>query len=470
MNSPKLTILLSGLAGGMAWGIRGQYGHETGAMMFGVLVGLLLLMRHGAALPSITAARAVALMAVGVSFGGSMTYGQTLGLTHDAALVGNGAALGWGLFGCFLKGGIWIGFAGLFLGMGLSAKRYQAWEMAIMLVGATLLLLLGCALLNQPFDPANRQLPKIYFSDHWKWEPDAENLKPRRERWGGLLLALIGMVVYVRWRKHDVLACRLALWGCLAGGLGFAGGQALQAAHAWYPTVFDKGMLEPVTRHVNWWNLMETTFGFVAGTVLAMGFLRHRPLITTQKDPLLASIPWWVEGLLLAAHLTALITWNFLSVDALDAVADLAIPMGILPVIGILSGRWWPYWMALPVVAAPIAGKTLRELAYKTNQVSEPSGILVYVALPLVAMILVACLQAKTPRHASRAFTASGLLLAVWVYFGLNWAFFEYPWPWEPWTGRTPHGLVYAVCAVALTMAGVRALKSPPADEPCSQT
>ena len=36
---PIVSILLGGMAGGMAWGIRGQYGHETGAMMFGVLVG-----------------------------------------------------------------------------------------------------------------------------------------------------------------------------------------------------------------------------------------------------------------------------------------------------------------------------------------------------------------------------------------------------------------------------------------------
>ncbi len=29
-------------AGGLGWGIRGQYGHETGAMIAGLLVGLVL--------------------------------------------------------------------------------------------------------------------------------------------------------------------------------------------------------------------------------------------------------------------------------------------------------------------------------------------------------------------------------------------------------------------------------------------
>lgn len=33
-------VLFPALAGGMGWGIRGQYGHETGAMIAGLLVSL----------------------------------------------------------------------------------------------------------------------------------------------------------------------------------------------------------------------------------------------------------------------------------------------------------------------------------------------------------------------------------------------------------------------------------------------
>ena len=35
-------MLATAMAGGMGWGIRGQYGHETGAMIAGVLVSLVL--------------------------------------------------------------------------------------------------------------------------------------------------------------------------------------------------------------------------------------------------------------------------------------------------------------------------------------------------------------------------------------------------------------------------------------------
>ena len=112
-------MLFTALAGGMGWGIRGQYGHETGAMLAGLLVALVLVYLFGYHLSSLSAARAVALATVAIGFGGSMTYGQTLGLTQDAPLIGNMAALRWGLLGTFIKGSIWIGYFGLFLGLGL---------------------------------------------------------------------------------------------------------------------------------------------------------------------------------------------------------------------------------------------------------------------------------------------------------------------------------------------------------------
>ena len=71
--SPKLPlwlVLLAGAAaGGMGWGIRGQYGHETGAMLAGALVGLTLMLMFGARLSARTAYVAVAMLAVGIEIG-----------------------------------------------------------------------------------------------------------------------------------------------------------------------------------------------------------------------------------------------------------------------------------------------------------------------------------------------------------------------------------------------------------------
>lgn len=455
-------MLLAGMAGGMAWGIRGQYGHETGAMIAGTLVGLVIVFLFCPKLNALQSARAVALMALGVSFGGSMTYGQTLGLTHDGPLIGNTDALAWGLLGVFIKGGIWIGLAALFLGLGLSRKRYGAWELTAVVCGAVLLLLGGIALLNQPFDPANRALPRIYFSDHWRWEPDSE-LKPRFEKWGGLLLALVGLWLYATLVKRDRLVRQLTLWGFVAGGLGFAGGQSLQAAHAWHPEWFDHGTLHTsLTQYLNWWNLMETTFGFVFGAILALGVWRHRDHLIgapnheeSEIPPPDVSLSLPVEIVLLVLHVSAVITWNFFSVDALDAFADLAIPMGILPMLGIMAGRWWPFLFPLPIVTLPIAGKTVRELSINTETIPLLAGLCVYLLMPLYIIGAVAIYFGRRPQANGTAFARNSLLLMAWMFFYLNLAFFRYPWPWEPWTGRTPHGLSFFICAVGLSLAAL---------------
>ncbi|MFQ3168292.1 MAG: hypothetical protein ACI8QI_000835, partial [Limisphaerales bacterium] len=94
-----LAMLATAMAGGMGWGIRGQYGHETGAMIAGALVSLVLVFLFCPGRTSIHMIRAAALGTIAMGFGGSMTYGQTIGLTHDGSLIGNWAALRWGMLG-----------------------------------------------------------------------------------------------------------------------------------------------------------------------------------------------------------------------------------------------------------------------------------------------------------------------------------------------------------------------------------
>ena len=53
-------MLLTAMAGGMGWGIRGQYGHETGAMIAGVLVASVLVMLFCSRFNTLSSARAIA--------------------------------------------------------------------------------------------------------------------------------------------------------------------------------------------------------------------------------------------------------------------------------------------------------------------------------------------------------------------------------------------------------------------------
>ena len=150
------SILLTAMAGAMGWGIRGQYGHETGAMIAGVLVSLVLVLLHCPQAASLPAARAVAFGTIAMGIGGSMTYGQTIGLTQNPEVIGNWEAWRWGMLGLGIKGAIWIGFAGLFLGMALGGQRYFGRDAFRLMLGMFVLYAAGWWLLNQPFDPANR--------------------------------------------------------------------------------------------------------------------------------------------------------------------------------------------------------------------------------------------------------------------------------------------------------------------------
>jgi len=458
-----LVVMLSAMAGGMGWGIRGQYGHETGAMIAGVLVGCVLTLMLCRGCSSLFAARAVALCALGVSIGGSMTYGQTLGLTHDADLIGNVAALRWGLLGVFVKGAIWIGLAAAFFAMALSETRYRPLEWALLLLVMLFLMFAGVQLLNAPFDPANKALPEIYFSDDWHWEPEAD-LQPRPERWGGLLAALAGLYIYAGWFRGDRLVRRLALWGVVGGGLGFVVGQCVQSFHAWNVEIFREGWFAPLEPYINWWNMMETTFGAVWGGIVALGLWLNRHLIREGDDTPRLEITRSAEWLLVAVHVSALVAWNFGSFHQLDRFADLALSMVIIPVIAVSAGRLWPYLLALPIVILPIAGKTLRYVCYEREQLTVELGWTIYVAVPLVVMMVAALLLARGAMKPGGGSTFSrwSLLLMTWTLFALNFAFFEFPWPWEAWTIRTPNAIIYSICTIGLTGAALFVSREPP--------
>ena len=460
-----VAVLTAAAAGGMGWGIRGQYGHETGAMIAGALTSLCMVMLLAPGITTLRAARAAAMMTVAIGIGGQMTYGQTVGLTHDAEVVGNWEALRWGMIGLAVKGGIWIGFGALFLGMGLGEIEYRAREIVALFVAMMGLALVGVWIFNTPYDPAAKELPWIYFSDDWYFEP-GRALKPRRETWGGLLVALLACGAYTRFVRQDRLAGRMMLIGMVAGGLGFPGGQCVQASHAWNPGIYSDGLLSQYSeyfQYFNWWNMMETTFGMIFGGVLAGGLWLNRGLVRgRQSDEV--SIMWPVEIVLLLVHLGLLLGSEFLDTDGLPAgsllryvslYTDHGLLMCVLPIACIVGGRIWPILLLLPVVTAPIVGKTVRALAYQGDSMTIPESW-AYLIVPMVIMFRVAVYllqrQKRNPHEAS-ASLAIALAACTICFFGLNTRFFNYPWPWTEWTGRTPNQIIFGICAIVLLMA-----------------
>ena len=454
-------IVLTAMAGGMAWGIRGQYGHETGAMMSGLLMGFVLMLLFCRRANSLAVARAIALCTVAIGFGGSETYAQSVGLTHDAHFHGNFPALLWGMTGLAVKGAVWVGFGGAFLGLALGGVRYRSLEMLAVMLGIIGLHFLGVKLLNQPFDPDKRILPTVYFSHDWKWanDPDVE-LKPRPEIWGGLVFALTGLIVYAGVVRRDAMCVLMGFWGILGGAVGFPSSQIVQAWNAWNPEFFKEMFDTPI----NWWNFMETEFGCVMGAFLGLGLWIHRRRIAMPTSEPAATLPAVAEAPLLLLHIALLVGAEFLT-PALSFYIQWGYILGTIPIVANTGGRWWPYLQVFLVTAIPIAGKTLRQLGYREEAIGIGAGWLLYVLLPLALTIPLVVIFARRRAQPAKPFLVCGLTFCTWLYFTLNYAFFRFPWPWEKWTGRTPNAIVFAVFTVCLTLLALSRLVKPSTPE-----
>ncbi len=403
-------VLTPTLAGGLGWGIRGIFGHESGAMMPGVLIAVTIGMLALPRMSGLRLARFVAIAAVAFSFGGSMTYGQTLGLSHDAGI--REQAYWWGLLGTTVKGAIWIGLAGGFMGVALSRRRYTAGAMVGLLVVMIVLWVVGVWALNTPLDREAQQVPRIYFSDYWGVGQD--DWKPRQELWGGLGAALLGLLVYLGAVRRDARAVGLLLFGLVAGGAGFTVGQSIQAymhAHAPWPNA-------EWAPYIGAWKTMEITFGLVAGFGLSIGCLLLYGRVDFDRFDDEVGVEPSTELIWLAVMAVLMFLWNVRSYGWVDVFADVALTMGIVPIACMVGGRIWPFLGATAYVTLPIAAKTAQRIVEEEGVLSEPAGQGLFFFLPVIVMILagVAAMQraARTTRCGS-----TGMMLgmtSLWAY------------------------------------------------------
>ncbi len=284
----------------LGWGLRGFIGGGPfGAMIPGALVVLAL--GQGSGRRDLT--WLAAMGAIGVGFGGEMTYGQTVGF------IAQRESFWWGFLGLALKGGVWGLLAGAFLALSFTASLGRmAAIVATLLAGAEL----GWRWINQP--------KLIYFSNPLD--------KPREEIWAGLLLAGCLLAAGARSR----LVWRFALAGFVGGFVGFGGGGA----------ILGLGRIYLPDWPLHWWKYMEFCFGFCFGVALWWAWTRE-PLPAPREE---SASRWpWLAALGGAALSTA---WLFWGADAIP------VRYGFLaaacPVLLVLAR--WPAW------AGQIAGTT----------------------------------------------------------------------------------------------------------------
>jgi len=396
-------VLFPALAMCLGWGIRGQFGGETGALVPGALVGLALALLSG--WKGRDAVRLAAVAAFACSLGGMMTYGQTLGLVQNP-VQGQypPPTYWWGLLGLVVKGGVWIGITGAFLAIAAS-DRYRPREVLVLLLGLLVLFVVGVNLLNRPHNPPDA-LPFIYFSD-------PHSAKPRVEWWGGLWFALLGLMVYTGAFKKHRQAVAMALWGILAGAIGFSFGEILQA---W--GMNRKPFGEAVHPWIDWWKVMEMTFGFVAGAGLGIGWKVTR--LFQEAPP--RAVHWHprLDDLTMLLWVVPVLAID-MGVSWAEGWGNLPAAWMLLGLLGSLLGRGWaPFGVGVAVTLAS-ASDTVRYLTDEKALFAFGWGFAGMAVLLFIAAYLTSLW------YRGGASTPTWWLWTIWVQTGLTWVKFLPP-------------------------------------------
>ncbi|NMP36508.1 MAG: hypothetical protein GX051_00055 [Clostridiales bacterium] len=264
MNIPAAIffVTISIFSVSYGWGMRGTtIGGEKGAMLPGAIMGLLIAIFSGSPVLIESSWYLSALGALGMYFGGCMTYGETLGLSMDKHPAEN---MKKGMLALFVKGFLWFGIFAATVSMGisvLSGTIYTLKDIAVLFALMPVFMLVFWLLLNKPLNPGKGKYPKIYFS------------KTRQESWGalfGLLLLLVGFAAI----KGNMYTVVYTLPCAAVGGFGWMFSQWMQILAKWprkngefiFKNARQLGLMEP-------WKIMECFLGGFGGFGFSVAFL-----------------------------------------------------------------------------------------------------------------------------------------------------------------------------------------------------
>lgn len=239
-----------GLAVGLGWGIRGDFGHLVGAMYPGASLALALAYVSGQRSLFLWMPILSAVSALTIGSGGSMSYG----ILHGYAQADTLANYSYGFVTLFLQGSAWGTFGGAMIGLLLErrAMRTQDWLGLIgsVLAAGWLISFLVVNVLGFDINPP-RNNGSIAFM-------------------GGAL----GQLAWLIYNRR-LVGLRGALLGYFGFGLGMAGGRLLGNI---------ANELQPQLNFtINHWNVMETSCGFIGGFVYAWGMV-HRAYPEPQVE------------------------------------------------------------------------------------------------------------------------------------------------------------------------------------------
>ena len=289
-------ILLTGLSFSIGWGIRGQFGHEYGAALAGAIGGIVIALLSGRSDWLRRVPFFAVLGAIGIAFGGSMSYMKNIWYAHSSDPV----TVLYGFGTIFVVGFLWAAPAGAGLALPVFLTRDQLTKFFVPLTAVLAAwylqnficsLLWGAdgedwprffigygthallaALIVLAFYVFRRQywgagtLMILYGSIGW-WVGYVLLISlahirmnpPRGETWASCLGMILGILAACWQSRLGGIAFATVGAGFL-GGIGFALGTAIKI------TVMASGFT------TNWHSTMEQTQGFLLGIALAIVF------------------------------------------------------------------------------------------------------------------------------------------------------------------------------------------------------
>ncbi|MCL2818090.1 MAG: hypothetical protein FWD39_06890, partial [Clostridiales bacterium] len=310
--SAAVFAAVSGIAMSYAWGMRGtNLGGEKSAMLPGAVMGTMLAVFSGSRFLLENAYLMAAAGALGMFFGGHMSYMQSVGLTSNKLPPEDFRR---GMAGLAVKGGVWFGVFGAVAGMFLSfmtGQYYTSLTTVLPLFGLMpVTIFIGERIFDRPFDAKKGIHPKLYFSVN------------RQDGIGAVTGALAHLIIFMAICK-DAAALALMAGSLLSGAFGFPLAVQLQR-RARYPNKRGRVFLEKITKKgvIDTWKIAGCSFGAMGGIGISLTFL-----LLTRLFPGWAAA---VAGITALPSLTGdLAPWVLPAVYAALTLAVILIPFAI---------------------------------------------------------------------------------------------------------------------------------------------
>jgi hypothetical protein len=395
-----LAILFVALALSIGWGVRGNWGHEYGAMIPGALAAMAAAIASGREDWRRRIPFFAFFGAVGWSFGGSISYMQVIAYTHS----GHAPSVIYGFACLFLIGFLWgaLGGAGTALPAFLNRQRLTELLIPVAAVFAAwvaqdLFFKIYFAGLHSQLEQGLVTPEQVKEQTQWIGWNDTDWIAvvvaaaaagvlavarrricwgtslvfylcagwwlgftlltvglglrmtpPRGDNWAGVLGMTIAMFVFL-YRHREFEISWTALVAGLFGGLGFSGATLIKLVLV-HPGFQDR--VFGGTVNSNYHSILEQTFGFISGIgiALAMGYWGTRAPRQSEQPP----VRRWAEPVCVFFVLLVVSYVNI--VKNLDAVwlKNLTAPPTLQPILWGVSAHTWfqAAYLALAVTIA----------------------------------------------------------------------------------------------------------------------